>query len=122
MLVINAGFMKASNVLYAYSRNMRRAMDNLLRKQPSLSTLLPTMDTNSVYHVKQDLVTHGILGMPSKTYSLNIRYVFEMVRFSAWTPHKQHRASPLSSYFLLDVKNELIHPAPSRAAALDQAI
>jgi len=97
-------------------------MVNLLRKQPSLSPLLPTMDTNSVYHVKQGLVIHGIPGMPSKTCSLNIRYVFEMVRFSGWTPPKQHRASPLISYFLLDVKNELIHPAPSRAAALDQAI
>ena len=97
-------------------------MVNLLRKQPSLSRFLPTMDTNPVYHVKQGLVIHGILRMPSKTCSLDIRYVFEMVRFSGWTPPKQHRASPLSSYFLLDVKNELIHPAPSRAAALDQAI
>jgi len=97
-------------------------MVNLLRKQPSLSPLLPTMDTNSVYHVKQGIVIHGIPGMPSKTCSLNIRYVFEMVRFSGWTPPKQQRASPLTSYFLLDVKNELIHPAPSRAAALDQAI
>jgi len=97
-------------------------MVNLLRKQPSLPPLLPTMDTNSVYHGKQSLVIHSIPGMPSKTCSLNIRYVFEMVRFSGWTPLKQHRASPLSTYFLLDVKNELIHPAPSRAAALDQAI
>ncbi len=60
--------------------------------------------------------------MPSKTCSLDIRYVFEMVRFSGWTPPKQHRASPLSSYFFLYVKSEFIHPAPSRAAALDQAI
>jgi len=97
-------------------------MVNLLRKQPSLSPLLPTMDTNPVYHVKQRLVIHGIPGMPSKTCSLDIRYVFEIVQFSGWTPPKQHRASPLSSYFFLNVKSELIHPAPSRAAALDQAI
>ena len=97
-------------------------MVNLLRKQPSLPPLLPAMDTNSVYHVKQCLVIHGIPGMPSKTCSLNMRYAFELVRFSGCTPPKQHRASPLISYFLLDVKNELIHPAPSRAAALDQAI
>ena len=114
--------MKAKNELCACSKNMRKAMGNLLRKQSSLSPILPTMDTNSVYHVKRRLVTHGIPGIPSKTCSLDIRYVFEIVKFSGWTPPKQHRASPPSSYFLLDVKNELIHPAPSRAAALDQAL
>ena len=97
-------------------------MVNLLRKQPSLSPPLPPMVTNPVYHIKLGLVIHGISRMPSKTCFLNIRYVFEIVQFSGWTPPKQHRASPLSSYFFLKVKSELIHPAPTRAAALDQAI
>jgi len=101
---------------------MRKAMVNLLSKQPSLPPLLPTMDTNSVYHGKQSLVSRGIESMPSNTCSLNMRYTFEIVQFSGWTPPKQHRASPLSFYFFLNVKSELIHPAPTRAAALDQAI
>ena len=97
-------------------------MYHMHSKQASFTTPLPSLVTNNVYHGKQSLVTKGIESMPSNTCSLNMRYVFEMVRFSGWTPPKQHRASPLISYFLMDVKNELIHPAPSRAAALDQAI
>ena len=97
-------------------------MVNLLRKQPSLSPPLPPMVTNPVYHIKLGLVIHGISRMPSKTCFLNIRYVFEIVQFSGWTPPKQHRANPLDSFFFLNVKSESIHPAPSRAAALDQAI
>jgi hypothetical protein len=97
-------------------------MYHMHSKQASFTTPLPSLVTNNVYHRKQSLVTKGIESMPSNTSSLNMRYVFEMVRFSGWTPPKQHRASPLSSYFFLNVKSELIHPAPTRAAALDQAI
>ena len=97
-------------------------MDNLLRKQPSLSAGIPPMDTNPVYHVKQGLLIHGIPGMRSKTCFLNISYVFELMQFFGWTPPKPHRARPLTSYFFLNVKNELIHPAPSRSVELDQAI
>lgn len=96
-------------------------MYHMHSKQASFTTPLPSLVTNNVYHRKQSLVTKGIESMPSNTCSLNMRYVFEMVRFSGWTPPKQHRASPLSSYFFLNVKSELIHPAPTRAAALDQA-
>ena len=97
-------------------------MNNLFGHHTSFTTYKPWSFTNFVYHGQQTKLNDGIDTIPSNTSSLYMRYVFEIVRFFGWTPLKQHRASPLSSYFFLNVKNELIHPAPSRAAALDQAI
>ena len=97
-------------------------MNKLFGNYTSFTPYKPWSFTNFVYQVVQSKQNNGIDTMPSNTSSLDMRYVFEIVRFFGWTPLKQHRASPLSSYFFLNVKNELIHPAPSRAAALDQAI
>ena len=91
-------------------------------KQSSFTLYLPMQFTNHVYHKRHGFVNKGIEAMPSKTGSLNIRYVFERLQFSTWTVPKQHKVNPLISYFFLNVKSKIIHPTQSRAAALDQGI
>ena len=97
-------------------------MYHMHSKQTSLSPLLPTMNTKPVYHIKQDLVIHGIIGMPSKPCSLDIRYVFDMVLFSGWTPPKQHRAGPLNLLLFPERQKRINSPHRHRSAELDHAI
>lgn len=97
-------------------------MVNIAVKQISFCSGLPSKATIFGYQTPLTLSPWGVEPTPSNTCSLNVRYVVVFVQFFGWTPIKRHRASPLCSYFFLNVKSELFHPAPSRAAALDQAI
>ena len=97
-------------------------MVNIAVKQISFCSGLPSNATIFGYQMPLTFTPWDVEPTPSNTCSLNVRYVFVFVRFSGCTPPKQHRASPLCSYFFLNVQSEPIHPAPSRAAALDQAI
>ena len=97
-------------------------MVNIAVKQISFCSGLPSKATIFGYQTPLTFSPWGVERTPSNTCSLNVRYVLVFVQFFGWTPIKRHRASPLCSYFYLNVKSELIHPAPSRAAALDQAI
>ena len=88
-------------------------MNNSFGNNISFTAHKPWLFTSFVYHGIQSLLNNGIETIPSNTGSLNIRYVFETVQFFGWTPLKQHNASPLTSYFFLNVKNKPIHPALS---------
>lgn len=98
-------------------------MNNFTGKQHSFTSRIPSMFTKGVYHDSLKKLKLGLLILSirfTNTGALNICHVFVLPWFFGWTPLAPGRSSPLGFTFLLDVKKQPIHPAPSPRAALDQ--